>query len=150
MSIYTFAIACMYSLDEFSCIHSMFSVHTITDICASSTTTERLLFHEMFPLIGYMQVFMRILIIMCTYYCTLYCRCFLLKNCSTHLHEYFHHCLHVFTACMFMYSLHVFSPCKYQYLCILYDNRSTEFPLIVPMQVFVRILLIMCTKHCTL
>ena len=74
MSIYTFAIACMYSLDAFSCIHSMFSVHTITDICASSTTTERLLFHEMFPLIGYMQVFMRILIIMCTYYCTLYCR----------------------------------------------------------------------------
>ena len=40
------------------------------------------------------------------------------KNGSTHLHEYFHHCLHVFTACMFMYSLHVFSPCKYQYLCI--------------------------------
>ena len=27
MSIYTFTIACMYSLDAFSCIHSMFSVH---------------------------------------------------------------------------------------------------------------------------
>ena len=88
MCIYTFAIACMYSLHECSCIHSMFSVHpcscihsmfsvhTITDICASSMTTERLLFHDMFPWIVYMQVFMRILIIMCTYYCTLYCRCF--------------------------------------------------------------------------
>ena len=66
------------------------------------------------------------------------------------MHEYFHHYLHVFTACMFMYSLHVFSRCKYQYLCIVYDNRSTEVPLIVPMQVFMRILLIMCTNHCTL
>ena len=144
MCIYTFSIACMYSVHSCSCIHSMFSVHTITDICASSTTTERLLFHGIFPWIVYMQVFMRILIIMCTYYCTLYYRC------RTHLHEYFHHCLHVFTACILMYSIHVFSPCKYQYICIVYDIRSTEVPLIVPMQAFVRILLIMCTNHCTL
>ena len=37
----------------------------------------------------------------------------LVTHCSTHVHLYFHHCLHVFTAYMFMYSLHVFSACKY-------------------------------------
>ena len=61
MCIYTLAIACMYSLHACtfihsmfsvhacSCFYSMFSVHTITNICASSTTTDRLMFHELFP-----------------------------------------------------------------------------------------------------
>ena len=70
---------------------------------------------------------------------------------------YFSHCLHVFTACMFIYSLHVFSAClfifllhvfsayNHQHMCIVYDNRSTDVPWIVSMQVFMRILIIMCT-----
>ena len=43
LSIYTFNIACMYSLHTCSCIHCMFSVHASTNIhvCASSTTTDR-------------------------------------------------------------------------------------------------------------
>ena len=40
------------------------------------------------------------------------------------MYLYFHRCLHVFTACMFMYSLHVFSACKCHHICIVYDNRS--------------------------
>ena len=105
----------------------MFSLHTSTGICASSTTTDRLMFHELFT---------------CKYSCAYTSSCahiiahyivvVFVKNCSTHLHKYYHHCLHVFTACMFMYSLHVFSPCKYQYLCIVYDNRSTDVPLLFP------------------
>ena len=149
MCIYTFSIACMYSLHSCSCIHSMFSVHTITDICASSTTTgdccSMKCFHELFT---------------CKYSCAYSSSCahiiahyiviVFVNNCRKHLHEYFQHCLHLFTACMFMYSLYVFSPCTYQYLCIVYDNRSTEVPLIVPMQVSMYILLIMCTNKCTL
>ena len=34
-----------HCLHACSCIHSMFSVHTITNISASSTTTDRLMFH---------------------------------------------------------------------------------------------------------
>ena len=61
MCSYTLAIACMYSLHACpfihsmfsvhacSCFYSMFSVHTITNIRASSTTTDRLMFHELFP-----------------------------------------------------------------------------------------------------
>ena len=49
MCMYTFTISCMYSLHAYSCIHSMFSVHASTNICASSTTTDRLIFHELFP-----------------------------------------------------------------------------------------------------
>ena len=49
MCMYTFTIACMYSLRSCSCIHSMFSMHASTDICASSMTTDRLMFHEVFP-----------------------------------------------------------------------------------------------------
>ena len=77
------------------------------------------MFHELFP---------------CTYSCAYSSSCtnsivhsnvFLFwQTCSTHVHVYFHHCLHVFTACMFMYSLHVFSACKYQHMCIVYDNGS--------------------------
>ena len=48
MCIYTFTIACMYSLHARSCIHCMFSVHASKNICASSTTTDRLMFHELF------------------------------------------------------------------------------------------------------
>ena len=127
---YTFTIVCMYSLHPCSCNHSMFSVHTITNIFASSTTTDRLMFHELCLRIVSMQVFRHILIIICTYpvlMLTILPLCFV-KNCSTHVLMYFHNCLHVFTACMFMYSLHVFSPYKYQYLCIVYDNRSTDVP----------------------
>ena len=131
---YTFTIVCMYSLHPCSCNHSMLSVHTITNIFASSTTTDRLMFHELFLRIVSMQVFRRILIIICTYWCSLYCRC--VKKCSTHVLIYFHNCLHVFTACMFMYSLHVLSPYKYQYICIVYDNRSTDVPWIVSTNCF--------------
>ena len=49
MCIYTFTIACMYSLHGCSCIHSIISVPTSTNICASSTTIDRLMFHELFP-----------------------------------------------------------------------------------------------------
>ena len=49
MCMYTFTISCMYSLHACSCIHSMFSVHASTNICASSTTTDRLIFQELFP-----------------------------------------------------------------------------------------------------
>ena len=48
MCLYTFTIACTYSLHACSCIHSMFSVHISTTISASSTTTDRLMFHELF------------------------------------------------------------------------------------------------------
>ena len=41
MCIYTFTIACMYSLHTCSCIHSMFIVHASTNMSASSTTTDR-------------------------------------------------------------------------------------------------------------
>ena len=119
MCIYTFTIACLYSLRTCSCIHSMCSVHANTNMCASSTTTDLLMFHELFP---------------CKYSCAYSSTCaqsnvqynvFLLwQTCSTHVHLYFHNCLHVFTACMFMYSLHVFSACKCQHICIVYDNRS--------------------------
>ena len=136
--------ACMfvYSLHVFSAYNHQHNVHRLrqpNDCCSMKC------FHELFT---------------CKYSCAYSSSCahiiahyivvVFVKNCSTHLHEYFHHCLHVFTACMFMYSLHVFSPCEYQYLCIVYDNRSTEVPLIVPMQVSMYILLIMCTNHCTL
>ena len=97
----TFTIVCMYSLHRCSCNHSMFSVHTITNIFASSTTTDRLMFHELFLRIVSMQVFRRILIIICTYWCSLYCRCVLLKLVV-------HMCLYTFTiACK--YSLHACS-----------------------------------------
>ena len=119
MCMYTFTIACMYPMHTCSCIHSMFSVHASTDICASSMTTDRLMFHEVFP---------------CKYSCAYSSACahdtvhsnrFLLwQTCSTHVHLHFHHCLHVFTASMFMYSLHVFRPCNYQHLCIVFHNRS--------------------------
>ena len=49
MCMYTFTISCMYSLHTCSCIHSMFSVNASTYICASSMTTDRLVFHEVFP-----------------------------------------------------------------------------------------------------
>ena len=49
MCMYTFTIACMYSLRTCSCIHSMCSMHANTNICASSTTTDLLMFHELFP-----------------------------------------------------------------------------------------------------
>ena len=145
MCIYIFSIACMYSLHSCSCIHSMFSVHTITDICASSTTTERLLFHELFTYkdsCAYSSS--------CAHIIAHYIVVVFVKNCSTHLHEYFHHCLHVFTACMFMYSLQVLVHVSTNISASSTINRSTDVPLIVPMQVFMRILLIMCTNHCTL
>ena len=108
---YTFTIVCMYSLHPCSCNHSMFSVHTITNIFASSTTTDRLMFHELFLRIVSMQVFRRILIIICTYWCSLYCRCVLLKLVV-------HMCLYTFTiACTYslnacscihsMFSVHI-------------------------------------------
>ena len=62
------------------------------------------------------------------------------QTCSTHVHLYFSHCLHVFTACMFiysllvlsaslfMYSLHVFSAYHHRHMCIVYDNRTTVVP----------------------
>ena len=107
MCIYTLAIDCMYSLHACSFIHSMFSVHacscfycmfsvhTITNICASSTTTDRLMFHELFP---------------CKYSCAYSSSCahtnahyiVVFFNCITHIHVYVHHCLHVFTASLFM------------------------------------------------
>ena len=40
MCIYTFTMACMYSLHVYSRVHCMFSVHASTNICASSTTTD--------------------------------------------------------------------------------------------------------------
>ena len=40
IKIYTFTIACMYSLHAYSRVHCMFSVHASTNICASSTTTD--------------------------------------------------------------------------------------------------------------
>ena len=49
------------------------------------------------------------------------------QTCSIHVHIYFHHGLHVFTACIFTCSLHVFSACKYQHLCIVYDNWWSMF-----------------------
>ncbi len=117
MCMYTFTIACMYSMRTCSCIQSMCSVHANTNICASSTTTDLLMFHELFP---------------CKYSCAHSSSCahnivhsnvFLLwQTCSTHENLYFQHCLHVFTAYMFMYSLHVFSACKYLHLCVVYDN----------------------------
>ena len=119
MCMYTFTISCMYSLHTCSCIHSMFSVNASTYICASSMTTDRLVFHEVFP---------------CKYSCAYSSACahnivhsnrFLLwQTCRTHVHLHFHHCLHAFTACMFMYSVRVFSSCNYQHLCIVFDNRS--------------------------
>ena len=41
MCIYTFTVACMYSLHACSCIHSMYSVHASANISASSTTTDQ-------------------------------------------------------------------------------------------------------------
>ena len=145
----------LHCLHVFTAFMFMYSVHPCFQCIQSPTYVHRLrqpndccsmkCFHELFT---------------CKYSCAYSSSCahiiahyivvVFVKNCSTHLHEYFHHCLHVFTACMFMYSLHVFSPCKYQYICIVYDNRSTEVPLIVPMHVSMYILLIMCTNHCTL
>ena len=49
MCMRTFSIACMYSLRTCSCIYSMCSVHANTNMCASSTTTDLLMFHELFP-----------------------------------------------------------------------------------------------------
>ena len=105
MCIYTFTIACMYSLRTCSCIHSMCSVHANTNICASSTTTDLLMFHELFP---------------CKYSCAyssscaqniVYCNVFLLwQTRSTHVHVYFHHCcmysLHACSCIHFMFSVH--------------------------------------------
>ena len=83
----TFSIACMYSLRTCSCIHSMCSVHANTNICASSTTTDLLVLHELFP---------------CKYSSAYSPSCaqsnvhsnvfLLLQYCSTHVHVYFHHC----------------------------------------------------------
>ena len=60
------------------------------------------------------------------------------QTCSTHVHLYFSHCLHVFTAWMFMYSLHVFSAYNHQHniMCIVYDNRTTVVPWSVSMNCF--------------
>ena len=106
----TFTIVCMYSLHACSCIHSMFSVHVSTNISASYTTTDRLMYQYLFP---------------CKYSCAYSSSCahiivhsnvFLVwLTCSTHVHLYVSHCLHVFTACMFMYSLLVFSACLFMY-----------------------------------
>ena len=130
-SMYTFTIACMYSLHAFPCIRSIFSVHAITNICASFTTSDRLMFHELFP---------------CTYSCAYSSLCahmivhsngfILWQTCSAHVYLYFHRCL-------FMYSLHILSACKYQHPCVVYDSRSTDVPWIVSMYVFMRILVIM-------
>ena len=50
MCMYTFTIACMYSLHACSCIHSMCLVHARTNMSASSTTSyNRSMFHELFP-----------------------------------------------------------------------------------------------------
>ena len=119
MSIYNFNIACMYSLHTWSCIHSMFSVHASTYICASSMTTDQLVFHEVFPC-KYSRAYSSA----CAHNIVHSNRFILWQTCSTHVHLHFHHCLHVFIACMFMYSLHVFRSCNYQHLCIVYDNRS--------------------------
>ena len=131
---------CMYSLHACSCIHSMCSVHANTNICASSTTTDLLMFHELFP---------------CKYSCAYSSSCaqnivhsnvFLLwQTSSTHVHVYFHHCMHVFTAFLFMYSLHVFNACEYRHLCVVHDNRSTDVPWSVSMQILMRILISLCT-----
>ena len=144
MCIYTFTVACMYSLHACSCIHSMYSVHASANISASSTTTDQCsmsCFHASIHAHTHHHV-----------HRTLYTLIFFLlwQTCSTHVHVYFHHCLHVFTAWLFIYSLHVFGSCKYQHMCIVYDNQSTDVPWIVSMQVFMRILIIMCTEHCTL
>ncbi len=102
-------IACMYSVHAWcSCIHSMFSVHASTNIiyCASSTTTDRLMCHELFP-----------------------CKDSCLAHTHQHVHRTFYivmlffHDKRVVHMCMYwctlstllaLYSLHVFSTCKYQ------------------------------------
>ena len=115
----------------------MFSVHVNTNISASYTTTDRLMFQYLFP---------------CKYSCAYSSSCahiivhsnfFLLwQTCSRHVHLHFRHCLHVFTVSLFMYSLHVFSASLFMYLlhvfsaynhqhnimCIVYDNRTTVVP----------------------
>ena len=54
------------------------------------------------------------------------------QTCSIHVHIYFHHGLHVFTACIFTCSLYVFSACKYPHLCIVYDKWWSMFYYLFP------------------
>ena len=68
------------------------------------------------------------------------------NNCSTHMRVYFHHCLHACSYIHSMFSVHTITNISSSSTI----NRSTDVPLIVPMQVSMRILLIMCTNHCTL
>ena len=113
MCIYTFTITCMDSLHSCSCsyTHSMFSVHVSTNIWASSTTTDRLMFHELFPWIVCMQVIMRILVICHHVHRPLYTKLLLFlfkKNCNTHVRVYFHPPLH---DCIHYMLVHVSTPC---------------------------------------
>ena len=138
MCIYTFTITCMYSLHSCSCsyTHSMFSVLVITNIWASSTTTDRPMFHELFPWIVCMQVIMRILVICHHVLRPLYTilLLFLFKKIVVHM------CVYTFTtarlyslqarACIHsMFSVHACT--NINYMCIVIDNRSTDVPLIV-------------------
>ena len=150
---YTFTIACMLVhvfTPCFQCIQSPISLHRLRqpiDWCSINCSHASIHAHTPHHVHKSLYTLMFFL---------------LWQTCSTHVHLYFSHCLHVFTACMFMYSLHVFSACLFMFysifsvhtitniMCIVYDNRSTDVPLIVPMQVFMRILPIMCTNHCTL
>ena len=116
MCIYTFTIACMYLLHACSCIHSMFLDRATTNISASSSTTDQCSinsFHASIDAHTHHHV-----------HITLYTLTFFFYDkLVAHMCMYsFHHFLHVFTACLLMYSLHVFSACKYQPMCIVYDN----------------------------
>ena len=117
---YTFNIACML-VHVFKCIQSPIYLHRLRqpiDWCSINCSHASIHAHTPHHVHKSLYTLMFFL---------------LWQTCSIHVHIYFRLCLHVFTACMFMYSLHVFNPCKYQYLSIVFDNRSTDVPLIVPM-----------------
>ena len=110
-------------------------VHVSTNISASSTINRS----NDVPLIVSMQVYSWTLIIVFSIGPTLQP----------------HYAWHAATYHVYVYWYIHINTNKYYYpacLCIVFrtKNRSTDVPLIVPMQVFVRILLIMCTNHCTL
>ena len=142
MYIYTFTIACMYSLHECSCIHSMFLDRATTNISASSTTTDQCsmnCFHASIRAHTHHHVHRTLYTLMFFFYDKLVA----------------HMCMYTFTivACIHCIHVHVFTPC-FQCLQVPTSLRRlrqpTNVPWIVSMQVFMRILIIRGTKQCTL
>ena len=57
-------------------------------------TCNRLMLHELFPCAYFTS---------CAQNAVNFIAVIFITNCRTHVHLYFHHCLHVFIVCMFMF-----------------------------------------------